>query len=173
MSRKKIIAVFAAVLLCGSMFMANAEMKFGYVNVENVFNSFQGTKDAKAKLQKEVAKWEQEATNRNKEIMDLKEQLEKQSLLLSNERKNDIIAKVKQKSSEYEDFLKAKFGQDGEITAKNAELTKPILDRINKIIEKIAKDDNYDFVFDSRTVMYGKPIYDLTDRVLTSLNKEK
>jgi len=168
-------AGIAVLLLCGSMFIANAEMKLGYINVEDIFKSFQGTKDAQAKFDKEVAKWEQDATNRKKEIMDLKDQLDKQSLLLSNERKAEIEAKLKQKMAEYQDFVQTKFGQKGEVLTKNEELTKPIVERINKIIEKIAKDENYDFVFDSRAggVIYGKPIYDLTDRVLTLLNKEK
>jgi Skp family chaperone for outer membrane proteins len=43
------------------------------------------------------------------------------------------------------------------------------------IIQKIAKDENYDFIFDARAsgVVYAMPKYDLTERVLLLLNKEK
>ena len=59
--------------------------------------------------------------------------------------------------------------------SKNEELTKPIIEKINKIIEKIAKDENYDYIMDARAggVIYGKPAFDLTERVLDILNKEK
>jgi len=159
----------------GSLFWANAELKIGFINVEEIFKNYAGTKDAQAKFDKEVAKWEQDATNKQKEIKDIKDQLEKQSLLLSSERKAELDAKLKQKMTEYQDFLQTKFGQKGEVLSKNEELTKPIVEKINKIIDKIAKDEGYDFIFDARAggVIYGKPAFDLTERVLNLLNKEK
>ncbi|MCX7726389.1 MAG: OmpH family outer membrane protein, partial [Chitinispirillaceae bacterium] len=68
-----------------------------------------------------------------------------------------------------------KFGQQGEALMKNEELTKPIIEKINKIIEKIAKEENYDFILDARAggVVFGKKVYDLNQRVLEALKKEK
>jgi outer membrane protein len=159
----------------GCFFWASAELKMGFINVEEIFKNYSGTKDAQEKFDKEVAKWEQDASARQKEIKDIKDQLEKQSLLLSSERKAELEAKLKQKMVEYQDFLQTKFGQKGEVLSKNEELTKPIVEKINKIIEKIAKDENYDFILDARAggVIFGKPAYDLTQRVLGLLNKEK
>jgi outer membrane protein len=155
--------------------MVWAELKIGYINSEKIFAEYQGTKDAQAKFNKEVAKWEQEATERQKEIKESKEQLEKQSLLLSDERKKEIEDKLRQKMVEYQEFLQNKFGQKGEALEKNEELTKPILDKINKIIEKIAQEDKYDYIFDARTsgIVFAKQSYDLTERVVAILNKEK
>jgi outer membrane protein len=159
----------------GCFLWASAELKIGFINVEEIFKNFSGTKDAQEKFDKEVAKWEQDASGRQKEIKDMKDQLDKQSLLLSSERKAELEAKLKQKMVEYQDFLQTKFGQKGEVLSKNEELTKPIIEKINKIIEKIAKDENWDFIMDARAggVIYGKPAFDLTSRVLAILNKEK
>jgi outer membrane protein len=175
MAKIKVTACIAALLLCGSFMTANADLKMGYINVEEIFKNYQGTKEAQAKFDKEVAKLEQEATDRQKAIKDLKDQLDKQGLLLSAERKAEMEAELKQKVSDYQDFVQTKFGQKGEVLSKNEELTKPIVEKINKIIEKIAKDENYDFVFDTRAggVIWGKPAFDLTSRVLDILNKEK
>jgi outer membrane protein len=175
MVKMKIRHCLAALLAAGCLVGASAEMKIGFINVEEIFKNYAGTKDAQAKFDKEVAKWEQDASTRQKEIKDIKDQLEKQSLLLSPERKAELEAKLKQKMVEYQDFLQTKFGQKGEVLSKNEELTKPIIEKINKIIEKIAKDEGYDFIFDARAggVIYGKPAFDLTERVLNLLNKEK
>jgi outer membrane protein len=164
-----------ALLMCGSFFIASADLKIGFINVEEIFKNYSGTKDAQDKFDKEVAKWEQDASAKQKEIKDLKDQLDKQSLLLSSERKAELEAQLKQKMVAYQDFLQTKFGQKGEVLSKNEELTKPIVDKIQKIIDKIAKDENYDYIFDSRAggVIFGKPAYDLTQRVLAQLNKEK
>ena len=175
MNVNKLRGGFIALLAAGSLFLPAAEMKIGFINVEEIFKNFSGTKDAQDKFDKEVQKWEQDATNKQKEIKGLKDQLDKQSLLLSSERKAELEAKLKQKMTEYQDFLQTKFGQKGEVLAKNEELTKPIVEKIQKIIEKIAKDENYDYIFDARAggVIYGKPAFDLTQRVLGILNKEK
>jgi outer membrane protein len=154
---------------------ALAEMKIGYINSQQIFENYQGTKEAQEKFNKEVAKWEQEASDRQKEIKDLKEQLDKQSLLLSTERKKDMEDRLQTKMAEYQKFVEQKLGQNGEAISKNEELTKPIVEKINKILEKIAADENYDFIFDTRSggVVFAKKTFNLTERVITILNKEK
>jgi outer membrane protein len=166
--------VFVSIFVAFAM-VAQAEMKIGFINSEEIFQRFEGTKDAQEKFNKEVAKWEQEASNRQKEMRDLKDQLEKQSLLLSSDRKKEIEDQLRTKMAEYEQFLQTKFGQKGEAVSKNEELTKPILEKINTILEKIAKEENYDYIFDTRAggVVFAKKAYSLTERVLAQLNKEK
>jgi outer membrane protein len=150
-------------------------MKIGYVNSEKIFTQFEGTKVAQDRFNKEVAKWEQEASQRAKRITELRDQLEKQSLLLSADRKRVLEDSLRQMIITHERFVQEKFGQRGEVLTRNEELTKPILEKIQKIIDKIAKDENFDFIFDWRAggVVFAKQSYDLTDRVLAQLAKEK
>jgi outer membrane protein len=168
--------VAALALLAAAAFgTVSAQMKLGFVNSEKIFTQFEGTKVAQEKFNKEVARWEQEASKRAKDITEMKEQLEKQSLLLSPERKKALEDSLRQKIILHEKFLQEKFGQRGEVLSKNEELTKPILEKIQKIIDKIAKDEQFDFIFDYRAggVIFAKQSYDLTDRVLAQLAKEK
>ncbi len=151
-----------------------AEMKMGYINSEAIFAEYEGTKEAQNKFNKEVAVWEQEASKKQQEIKSLKEQIDKQSLLLSAERKKALEDSLNQKMITYQKFLQEKFGKDGIALKKNEELTKPIIEKINRIIEKIAKEENYDYIFDARAggIVYAKKVYDLNQRVLEALNKE-
>lgn len=168
--------IFAGVVLCvAALSAAAADLKIGFVDYQQIFARYEGTKEAQDKYDKEVAKWEQEATKRQKEIRDLKEKIEKQSLLLSAERKKELEDSLSQKLSRYEQFLQSKFGQKGEALSKNEELVKPIVEKIQQIIDRISKEENYDFIFDKRGggVVFGKPAYDLTERVLVLLNKAK
>jgi outer membrane protein len=164
-----------AVVVCFAATASFAEMKFGFINSQEIFKQYSGTKEAQEKFDKEVAKWEQEASNRKKDLMDLKDQLEKQSLLLSAQRKKELEDQFNQKAADYQTFLQDKLGQNGEVLKKNVELTKPIIERINKILDKIGKDERYDFIFDEAngSVVFAKPAYDLTDRVLKLLNSEQ
>mgnify|MGYP006295104669 CR=1 FL=1 len=175
MNRYGRLAALATATLCFAVAPCLAELKMGFISSEEIFERYQGTKEAQEKFNKEVAAWEQEASERQKEIREMKDQLEKQSLLLSSERKAEIEEKLKQKMVEYQQFLQEKFGQQGDAIKKNEELTKPIIERINKIIENIAKEENYDFIFDKRAGggVYAKKAYNLTDRVLNQLNKQQ
>jgi len=152
-----------------------AEMKLGFINSQKILFEYSGTKDAEEKMKKEYAKLEQEATERQKKIKDMQEQLDKQSLLLSEERKKDIQSNLQKEYADYQKFLQDKVGQDGEYAKKQKDLVQPILDKINVIIEKIAKDENYDFIFDGSTgsPVWAKSAYDLTEKVLQVLNSEK
>lgn len=171
--RRIITTIIGIVVLASSVTFA--EMKIGYINSEAIFAEYEGTKSAQDKFNKEVAVWEQEATRKQQEIKDLKDQIDKQGLLLSNDRKKVLEDSLNQKMVTYQKFLQDKFGKDGEALQKNELLTKPIIEKINKIIEKIAKDENYDYIFDARAggIVFAKKVYDLNQRVLESLNKEK
>jgi outer membrane protein len=161
------------VALC-SAGIVHAELKIGYINSEKIFNEYEGTRKAQEAFDKEVAKLEQKAEEMKKEITELRDKLQQQSLLLSNEQKKKIQDKLQQKMIEYQTFLKENLGRDGEVVKKNMELTKPIIEKINQILQKIGKEENYDYIFDARggAVVYAKDQYDLTQRVLTILNKE-
>jgi outer membrane protein len=169
------IVMAGVFVLCTSVSLTWAELKLGYINSEAIFQEYSGTKEAQDKFNKEVAKWEQDASKKQKEIKDLKDQIDKQSLLLSAERKKALEDSLDQKMAQYQKFIQEKFGQKGEALSKNEELTKPIIEKINQIIEKIAKEENYDYIFDARAggIVYAKKAFDLSDRVLVLLNKEK
>jgi len=171
--RKSFIAGVLA--LCVGVAASHAELKIGYIDSEEIFAQYEGTKVAQEKLSKEVAKIEQDVSRRQKEITELKDQLEKQSLILTDERKKELEDSLKAKMIAYQEFINEKFGQRGEVQQKNVEMTKPIVEKIQKILDKIAAEENYDFIFDARAggVVSAKPAYNLNKRVLELLNKEK
>ena len=169
----RMVVMFMA--CCVMAVAVSAQFKVGYINSDVILVKYEGAKEAADKLNKEVARWEQEASKRQNDLKALKDQIDKQSLLLSAERKKDLEDSLQQKYAQYQQFLQEKFGQKGEAYSKNEELSKPIVEKVNRIIEKIAKEENYDFIFDARSggVVYAMPKYDLTERVLMLLNKEK
>lgn len=173
MSKLFIISKWVLLVL-GIVCFSFAELKIGYIDSDRILKEYEGTKEAESKLQKEYAKWEQEATERQKKMLEMKDQLEKQSLLLSAERKKEIESELEREKIEYNKFLQEKFGQEGEYAKKYQELVKPIMEKVNKILDKLAKNENYDFIFDARSgLVYAKKAYDVTEKVLQALNVEK
>jgi outer membrane protein len=154
---------------------AMAEMKIGMVNSSTIINKYEGFKEGQEKINKETAKWDQSLSDKYKEIRKLKEQLDQRSLVLSADRKKELQDSIANKETQARQEEQRIYSKNGEIEKRNIELSKPIVEKINRIIEKIAKDENFDMIIDSYVggVIYAMPKYDLTERVLMLLNKEK
>lgn len=166
-----IIAVLAVMVMST---LASAQLKIAYINSEKIKAEYKEAQDAETKIAEINAQWEKEAMDKQKEIQALQEQLESQSLLLSEEKKREKYQELQNMAMSFEQFKQQKWGQRGEINTRLEELWKPIQDKIFAQINQIGEDEGYDYIFDSalNVILYiGKGQTDLTDRVIEELNK--
>lgn len=63
--------------------------------------------------------------------------------------------------------------EGGEFYRKNQEIFKPVIEKINLVIQKIGRVEEYDYLFDatSGVLVHALPKYDITDQVLEELNR--
>lgn len=170
MHHMKVLIVW--ILVCATV--GFAELKIGYVNSDIVLEQFYEAKSADKQLRQEYEKWEREASEKQQRINEMRRNIKRQSLLLSPERLNQLEKELADSVNVYEQYLQQKFGQDGEAARKNAELFTPIVKKINAIIDELAKKENFDFIFDTKDgLVFAKPQYDLTERVIKILNAGK
>jgi outer membrane protein len=165
-----ILTAVAVVLFAGS---ASAQ-KLAYINSQKIIASYKEAQDAQERLNKISAGWEEEAKIMQKQFKDLGEQLESQSLLLSDDRKLEKQQELQTLYNKIQQYQADKWGQTGELYKKQEEVMQPIFDKINSAIKKISEEQNFDFVFDSinGNIVYASPKQvDLTDMVLAELEK--
>ncbi len=164
--------VLALILMTGVAF--TADLKFAHVDSKLIFEQYKNTGKAQAEYDKQVAKWEQDAAQKQKDLMEMKERLEKQSLMLSDEKKKQLEADFLKRKSEYEQFVQKIYGRGGELFEKNEQFSGPIIQKIKKTIQDVANQEGYDMVFDraAGAVVYWKKDNDLTQKVVDFLNKE-
>lgn len=164
MSKRSLIAAVAVAFICGFAVKAQAaELKIGYIDMEKVFNEYNKTKTANAKLQEEQKKKKAEAEKMVTDINKLKEESE----LLSDEAKRSKEAVIKEKIKELRDYERDTVN---EIRDKLLSLRKEILDEITKIVEEKGKKEGYNFIFISDVIIYKDKGADITEDVLKSLN---
>ena len=151
-----------------------ADLKIAHVDSKLVFDKYADTKKAQKEYDKQVQKWEQDAATKQKTLMELKDKLEKQSLMLSDEKKKEMEADFLKKKSDYEQFVQQIYGKDGALFQKNEEFSGPIITKIKKNIQDVANQEGYDMVFDraAGAVVFWKKDNDLTQKVIDVLNKE-
>jgi outer membrane protein len=151
-----------------------AEMKIGYIDSQKILRDFRGTTEVQRQFDKEVESWRRQSQEKKKEIDDLKTAFDKQSLMLSDEARQEKETEIAQREREYTQFVQDVFGPNGKLEQRNAELTKPLVERINKILEKLGAEEDYGLILDTAQggVAYAPKKSDLTQQVLDELNRE-
>lgn len=151
-----------------------AQTKIGYVDSQRILTTFSGAVDAQKKLDADNTTWDQELKKMNDEFRVLQDQLDQQSLLLSEAKRKEKDQELQAAAVKIQQYQNQKWGEGGEFFKRRSELMQPIIDRINQIIHKIGEDEEYDFIFDTvaGNILHAKDKYDITDNVLEELEKE-
>ncbi|MEJ2720010.1 MAG: OmpH family outer membrane protein [bacterium] len=149
------------------------DIKFGYIDSQRIFLEYRETQEAERVYKKEVDQWKAEAAAKEQEIAKLQEELRAQSLMLSEEKQKEKKLELDKKLEDYQQFVAETFGEEGIAAQRNRELTQPIVDRINRILERLSEEEGYSMVFDiaNANIVYAKKEFDLTERVLAELNQ--
>lgn len=171
---KKVTFVFVMIFLCSLFSSGFAQMKIGYVDSQRILQEFQEAVEAQNKLEEIRNQYQAEYDNKVKDYQALAQEIESQSLLLSEEKKQEKMRQLQEKAVEIDKYKYEKLNPEGgEFYKKNQELFKPIIDKINTVIRKIGTVEEYDFIIDasSGALLHAAPKHDLTSQVLDELNK--
>jgi len=152
---------------------SSQEGKIGYVDSMRLRTEFKDFKDAQAILDQDVKTWQEEIAQLEKVVDSLKADSTKISLLLTEAKRKEKNDSLATKRIEYQRAVNETFGPGGKWERKNAELTQPILNKINLVLEKIATEENFIMIFDSvnGNIAYANKKLDLTNLVLEELGK--
>lgn len=161
--------VFASgALVCGAAEKAYAkEVKIGYVFMAKVFDDYYKTKDAEKALSEKGTKKEAE----RKKMIDELKKLKDEQALLSEKGKAEKQAVIDGKVKMLQDFdMKTR----DELMKERNDSLSGIMSDITKVISDHAKAGGYDVVLNSdpRVMLYGAEGMDITNDILTKLNKK-
>lgn len=150
----------------------HAQTKIGYVDSKVIIDGMQDANDAQANLDNFVAAWQNEIQKMKDSLKLVKEDYEKKKLILTENIKKQKEEEIEALEKKISDYKLAKFGENGEYFQKQNELMKPVQDKVFKAIQDVAKEGDYDFVFDRSSQMlllYMNEKYDLTQKVIKKL----
>lgn len=166
--RKTFILMF---MLAALVPMAVAQ-KYACVNTDYILKSIPDYANAQKRLDKYVADWQKELQDKQTEIDAARADYEQESYLLPDNLKRRRQEELKEKEQAFKELQRQRFGADGDLDKKRAELFKPVQDRVYSAIERVAHEKNYAFVFDksgSPTILFANKKYDISDEVLELL----
>lgn len=152
---------------------AQTDAKLGYVNSERLFADYGGFSDAQRAYQQELDGWMRELKSREQELTKLEAEFRAQGPMLSEERRREMETELQRGTEEYEQFRQSIFGQGGKAETRNQELLEPVLAEVQRAVEEVAEEYEYDLIFDAvdGNIIYGAERYDVTDLVLDKLRE--
>ncbi|HUL45344.1 MAG TPA: OmpH family outer membrane protein [Bacteroidota bacterium] len=165
------------VLVCSFSQPGIAQTKIGWVNSQAIMDKLPEAQDAQKQIDNLVAEWQSELAKMQNDWQKKYEEYDKKKLILTDQLRAQAEKELQDLDKKIADYRNKKFGQNGELFQKQNDLMKPVQNKIFKVIEDIAKEDNYDYVFDKSgdiLLMYTNDKYDLTTKVferLTTFNK--
>jgi outer membrane protein len=166
---KNLIFILAIFLInCG---IASAQ-KWGYVDTEYILSKIPEYNEAQEEINTLSLSWQQEIAEMYNEIEALYNKLQAEEVLLTKEMRDERLAEIKKKEEEVKEYHKKVFGFEGLFFLKKKELIKPVQDKVFEAVEKVAKENRLQMVFDKSgelVLIYTDPIHDYTDYVLEEL----
>ena len=150
--------------------------KFGYVNSEFILKNMKEYSEAINDIDLLSKAWEKEISDMYIEIEKKEISLKNEEILLTKDMYNERRGLLDKEWVSIKEYQQKVFGFEGLYFLKKKELIEPIQDIIFESIEKIAKKNRLQIVFDKSyepILLYTNPIHDYTDYVLEDLGLNK
>jgi outer membrane protein len=145
-----------------------AELKIGFVDVERISRESAPAERASKQLEKEFAPRQQELQRREAQIKELKVQLEREGVTLSESDRRGKEQELARSSVEFQ-RMQREFRED--LTIRRNQEIQGLMERANRVIRAIAEAEQFDLIV--QDAVYRNPRIDITDRVLKALAEGK
>ena len=169
MKRLSLILLLCTIPFAG---LINAQLKIGYVDSDSIMDKFADAQDARQKLDAFIQDWQAELTKLEANWKTKYDDYEKRKLILTDQTRADMEAELIKLEQQISDYREKKFGTNGELFQKQDEIMKPVQNKVFTAIQDVAKDEDFDFIFDRSgdvMLLFAKDQYDVTALVLEKL----
>ena len=163
---KRIVVLLLGLCAAGTVM---GQTKIGHINSESIMQTLPEAIDAQKSLDALVSQWEAELQKLQADWKRKFDDYDKKKLILTDQVRAEQEKELRDLDQAVADFRNKKFGQNGELFQKQNDVMKPIQNKIFKVLEEIAKEDGYDYIFDRSgeiLLLYANEKKDLTAQVI-------
>ena len=147
-------------------------VKIAYIDMEYILEKVPDYAEALNILEQKAQNWKIEIESKRTALTTLKENLKTERILLTKELIEEREEEIAYFEKELIDYQEKRFGPKGDLIIQKSVLVKPIQDQIFTIVQDVAEQRKYDFVFDRAsdlTMLFADKKYDISDFVVKKL----
>jgi outer membrane protein len=152
---------------------APTTVKIGYINSALLLQQAPGRAEAEAQFEREVGAYRQQIQRMDDSLRTLMTAFDRDAPKLDSATRETRRISIGQREVEYQNRAR---GLDSTMQARQAELVKPIMERVQAVIETLRSEEGYSMILDVgaqvSVVVAADKRLDLTDRVLARLKAQ-
>lgn len=152
-----------------AMPVSAAELKIGIIDMRAIINNAPQAKEAMEKLKKEFKAREDKIVTAEKSLKEKAEKLQRNSAVMSDAEKSKLEKEVVSGQRELQ-HLQAEFREDAAL--RQQEEMKKIMDKVNTVVEDVAKKEKYDLIIHKDVVPFAVKTVDVTDKVIKAISPQ-
>lgn len=149
---------------------AQTPVKIGYIKSQTILANAPGRAAAETQFEKEMTTYRAQVQRMGDSLNTLIADYNKQEVSLSPQAKETRQKDIRAKEEEYQRRTQELQQQ---VRAREAELVRPIMEQINKVIDELRAEEGYSMIFDAENqagvVVAADKNLDLTEKVLARL----
>lgn len=161
------IVALIFLLSCPALIQA-AEIKIGMIDFQQVVEKSEPGQKIEASLKKEGERMEAELTKDKEELKALKEKLDREAMVMSREAREEKEIEFRVKARNLQEKEKR---YRTEFVGKQRQEVNKLRKVVLEIVQDIGKKEGFTLVLSKVGVLYHDHAVDLTDNVVTLLNK--
>tara|TARA_B100000795_G_scaffold101548_1_gene74744 strand:+ start:47 stop:643 length:597 start_codon:yes stop_codon:yes gene_type:complete len=157
--------------------IAQRGVRIGYIDMNVILENITEYKKSTKILDERIVQWKKEIELKKIQLSQFQNQLNSERVLLTAELIADREIEINDYANEIIALQEKRFGPNGDRIKQRKKLITPIQDQVLVIVQQIAKEKKYDFIFDRSSdivMLYSAKNYDISDLVLKRIQiKEK
>ena len=171
------ILCFTTILFSCNLINAQKGVRIGYIDMNVILDNVSEYKKSIKILDDRIIQWKKEIEQKKNQLSQFQNQLNAERVLLTAELISDREIEINDYANEIIALQEKRFGPNGDRIKQRRKLITPIQDQVLIIVQQIAEEKKYDFIFDRSSdivMLYSAKNYDISDLVLKRIKvKEK
>ena len=141
--------------------------KIGIVDLQRIMEASNPGKSAQAEIKKDKDKMEQELKKKGAEIEELRKQFERESMVMSKEKREE---KEREGRIKLNDFKSLQKRYRSQLQVLEKRLVNQLRQDVFELVEEIGKKEGYLLIINNFSVMYSPGSIDITDQIIKQMN---
>ena len=172
------LKLFLTLVLCFLYFSIHAQRgtRIAYIDMDVILSKNKEFRTANQLLDEKIIQWKKEVELKKIQLKRLEDQFAVEKILLTPDLISDRELEIKDFASEIVSLQEKRFGPNGDMMIQKNQLLKPVQDQVLSIVQDIAKERKYDFVFDRSSdiiMLYSAKNYDISELVLRRIQAQE
>ena len=147
--------------------------RIAVVDITAVLEDMEDYKAAQQQLDQLAEGWRQEIAQEYDKIKGMYNKYQAEQVLMSDEARTEREEQIVAAETRVREMQKNRFGPEGELFQRRAELVQPIQDKVYGALQTYADKRGYDLIFDkgsSAGLLFSKPSFDKTEELKSAID---